>query len=717
MDTITITIDGIEVKTTRGKRILEAALDAGIYIPNLCALRDIALPTGACRICQVQIEGKRGTVTACSEPAADGMVIQNNTPEINAIRRNILEIMLAKHPSVCLTCHRRQRCLPGDICLRLVEVTEEQCILCPNNGRCELQRVVDFVGLTDVRYPYKSKELPVERDNPYIVRNNNLCILCGRCVRVCQEVLGIEAISFNQRGIKTYIGGAFGKSLLESGCTFCGSCVQVCPTGALKDNGDEWDRWPDPKAASIRCQYACPAMMDVPRFIRLIRQKQFDQGIAVIRESVPFASLCSLICEHPCESACRRNKLDQGLAIRALERYCVENAGKYSMKSSMPSTPSGKKVAIVGSGPAGLTAAYYLANTCGHSVVVFEKQPQAGGMMRQIIPEFRLPRKILDKELERLIETGIEIKTDSPVEIPQTLIEQKYDAVLVATGIFGSKNMAIEGVNEEGVIDGFEFLHKLNNGKPVNIGGKVIIVGDGAVALYAARASKRLGATSVTLLSAMLLKEMLVNIEGIPEAQAEGIELKCGCAAVSINHSKGHLTLNCQPAPAYKLESAGRYVTLEADSIIMALEGTDTANQNADNDKYVTNTGKGIFSTGNMVTGKLSFIASIAAGKHAASLIDLYLGGSGNTVETLARETEDIPRIGRMPDFSQRKRNDVPCLSTAKRLKNFDQVEQGFDQKLGDAEADRCMGCDLRFYIARMTSTSKTGEMTSVIEV
>ena len=717
METITITIDGIEVKTTKGKRILEAALDAGIYIPNLCALRDIPLPTGACRICQVQIEGKRGTVTACSEPAADGMVIQNNTPEINSIRRNILEIMLAKHPSVCLTCHRRQRCLPGDICLRLVEVTEEQCILCPNNGRCELQRVVDFVGLTDVRYPYKSKELPVERDNPFIVRNNNLCILCGRCVRVCQEILGIEAISFNQRGINTYVGGAFGRSLLDSGCTFCGSCVQVCPTGALKDYGDEWDRWPDPRAASIRCQYTCPVMMDVPRFIRLIREKQFDHATAVIRESMPFASICSLICEHPCESACRRNDLDQGLAIRALERYCVEKAGNYSMKPDTAPVPSGKKVAVIGSGPAGLTAAYYLANTCGHSVTVFEKEPKAGGMIRRIVPKFRLPDKILDTELERLLERGIEIITENPIEKPETLIVQKYEAVLVATGISASTNVNIEGVDEAGVVDGFAFLHKVSDDKPVAIGKKVIVVGDGAVALYAARTSRRLGATTVTLLSAISQKELQTNIDGVMEALAEGIELKCGYLAVSIQRSNSQHTISCRPAPGLKPESTGKYVTLEADTIIMAVESANLAGRNGNDNCGVIDGGNGIFSAGNTVTGKVSFITSVAAGRHAAGLIDKYLGGSGDTGEKLAGETGDIPEIGRMPGFAQRKRNDIPCLSTASRLNNFNQVEQGFDQKLADAEAGRCMGCDLRFYIARMTSTSKNGEITSAIEV
>ncbi len=715
MDTITITIDGVEVKTTKGKRILEAALDAGIYIPNLCALRDIPLPTGACRICQVQIEGKRGTVTACSEPAADGMVIQNNTPEINAIRRNIMEIMLAKHPSVCLTCHRRERCVPGDVCLRLVEVTEEQCILCPNNGRCEVQRVVDFIGLKDVCYPYKSKGLPIERDNPYIVRNNNLCILCGRCVRVCQEVLGIEAIAFNQRGISTFVGGAFGQSLLDSGCIFCGSCVQVCPTGALKDVGDEWERWPNPKVESIRCQYACPAMLDVPRFIRFARHKEFDNAVAVIRESVPFAHVCSLICEHPCESACRRNDLDQGLAIRALERYCVENASDYVMKPDSRPASSGKKVAIIGSGPTGLTAAYYLVRTCGHAVTVFENEQQAGGMMRLIVPEFQLPRNILDREIERLCEAGVEIATGK-IETAETLLKQNYNAVLVATGLAGSTSTAIEGVTETGVLDGVEFMRQVNAGNPPKVGKKVIVIGDGTLAVYSARTARRLGATTVTMISSAAQKELLKSVEGATEARDEGVKFKGGCVPLSVSRLQGHLVLSCGPSPDLALETTDRYPAMDADTIITALEGIHVLRPDFRSDHGVVNLSENTYAAGSMVTGKLSFIESVAAGRHAAGLIDEHLGGSAGTDETLAPVMKEIPKVGRMPGFTARKRNPVPCVPVSERMTDFKQVEQGFDNELGNAEANRCMNCDLRFYIDRMVSTSRSSEMTSAVE-
>lgn len=243
METITLTIDGNEVKARKGATVLEAAQQVDIYVPTLCAHKHLS-PFGACRLCIVEIENMRGLPPSCSVPATDGMVVKTRTPQIVESRRNIMEFILSEHPHACLTCHRNEFCGPFDVCLRHVGVSE-RCVTCHENEHCELQKVARELKLKEVRLPYRHRGVPIIHNDPFFDRDYNLCILCGRCVRVCQDIRGAAAVAFTYRGSQALVGTAFGRSLEDSDCQFCGACVDACPCGALAERQNRWAGSPD----------------------------------------------------------------------------------------------------------------------------------------------------------------------------------------------------------------------------------------------------------------------------------------------------------------------------------------------------------------------------------------------------------------------------------------------------------------------------------------
>jgi formate dehydrogenase alpha subunit len=252
METVSLVIDGVKVSAEKGATVLEAAESAGIYIPTLCYHPDLT-PYGACRLCVVEIENMRGLPTACTTPATDGMVVHTNTPAVNEVRRTTIELLLADHPSECLICHRRERCGPFDICLRQVAVTD-RCVTCTKNGNCELQKVVDYLGIKELPFRTTTRSLPIHTDNPFFDRDYNRCILCGRCVRMCEEVRGVGAIAFTYRGSQALVGTAFDRPLKDVDCKFCGACLDACPTAALIERSDYWPGLPEREVATI-CPY------------------------------------------------------------------------------------------------------------------------------------------------------------------------------------------------------------------------------------------------------------------------------------------------------------------------------------------------------------------------------------------------------------------------------------------------------------------------------
>jgi formate dehydrogenase beta subunit len=717
MTEITLTIDGQQTIADSGMTIFEAAVSSGIYIPNLCAHPDLS-PSGDCGLCLVEIEGQPEFAISCTTKATENMVVHTNTPGLRQKQRQVVEKILSEHPNACLTCWRRERCKPFDICLRNVEVTE-RCVTCPENGRCELQKVVDFLDFKTATFPYKYRGLPVNRDNPFFDLDYNLCIACGRCIRACRDFRDIKALDFIEMNGYRVAGPLQNNNHKDSGCKFCFTCVEVCPTGALCDREARYHTMPDWEGYVVPCRQACPAHIDVPRYLYLTAQGKYSEALAVIREKVPFPGTLGRVCIHPCEQACRRGQLNDPICIKFIKRFADDHDTGLWKKNSKVAPPTGKKVAVIGAGPAGLTTAYYLAKQ-GHAVTVFEALPQTGGMLRVGIPAYRLPRKVLDAEIKEIENVGVEIRTNTKIESVDSLFEQGYDAVFLGLGAHKGTKMGAEGEDSPGVIDGVTFLRKVSLGEKVKIGQKIGILGGGNAAIDCSRTALRLGAKEVTIIYRRTRYEMPAAPEEVEEALHEGVKITFLAAPNRVRIKNGHLELECLHMKLGKPDASGRRrpvpiegseFTSDFDNIIASIgQVPEVPSQlgvklgrgdviKVDAQTLVTSR-EGVFAGGDVVTGPASVIEAIAQGRQAASSIDKYLGGSGIIDESLIPAEEVDPRIGRNDDFADRRKPTMPCLHTKQRLADFTEVELGYSETTAIEEAKRCLRCDLRLQIS-----------------
>ncbi len=282
-----VIIDGKTIETESNKTILEIARENGISIPSLCDHPDL-IPFTGCRLCLVQIEGKRGFLPACSTSPEEGMKVKTRTPKLRQLRKQILELILSEHPNACLICQEKENCDEKKSTIRKVgEATG--CVLCSNNGRCQLQDVVEEIGIERVHFPSVYRNLEVQRGDPFFDRNFNLCILCGRCVRICHEVRGLSTLTFVQRGSETVVGTALDRSLWDSNCQFCGACVDVCPTGSLTEKAVKYDGLPQENKKTVcpLCSMGCELEVSLREGkvlnFRPVANGSVNQGQACVR--------------------------------------------------------------------------------------------------------------------------------------------------------------------------------------------------------------------------------------------------------------------------------------------------------------------------------------------------------------------------------------------------------------------------------------------------
>jgi formate dehydrogenase (NADP+) beta subunit len=689
---IQIRIDGRDIQLKRGKTLLAGGLEAGIYIPHLCDHADLS-PSGKCGLCVVEIEGVEGTLTSCTTPVVSGMVVKTKSEKLQALRRLAMATMLGIHPPDCGTCIKY--------------------------SNCEFQSLKQFFAIDQLVIPRRARSFAVDHSNPLFVHDPNKCIVCGRCLTACKDLRGVGILTYKIRNEDTYVSTSSGLSLVESGCRFCGACAEVCPTGAILDKA-EFTAGKTRKAALVPCRYSCPAEIDVPAYIRFIREGKYSAAVAVIREKVPFPTVLGYVCDHPCERACRRGEVNQPIAIRNLKRYAAERDTEEIWKKNSRRKPStGQRVAIVGSGPAGLTAAYYLCNQ-GHDVTVFEALPKAGGMMRYGIPKYRLPRGVLDREIHDIEDSGVEIRNNTRVESIESLHKEGYNAVLLALGTHKGQRLPIPGAAHPDVLVGVDFLRELNLGNKVAIGRSVVVVGGGNTAFDCARSARRIGAEHVHVACLESRTEMLAARDEIDQGIEEGLLIHPSKSFIQIITANGKISgVECMDVASFSLDEDKRLRidvversnhVIDADMVIFAigqqadipkgfgLNGAVTIPTQADLCTVAAEK-DGLFAAGDAVSGAGSVIKAIASGRKCAIAIDRYLGGQGRIDEKLAPEQRPNPRLGTIEGFAYLCRSEDPCVPAEERVQSFCRVVEDMGEESAAHEASRCLQCDLRIGI------------------
>ena len=742
---VTVIIDNIEVTVPEGTKILDAAGKAGIYIPCLCAHPSLPpadqlkpaefiyrgnrridnkkpeLRYEGCQLCVVEIEGNEGLRRSCMTPVSDQMVIRTTTPAVAEFRREQIKLLLAKHPHACLTCAQKEGCARFPCSMNIPEV--ERC--CARFGRCELQKIAEYVTIEPETPRYTFENLPHIKDEPLLERNCNLCIGCSRCIRACREVRGVSAFDFVFDEEGRPVVGTVGPNLRDSACRFCTACVEVCPTGAIVD---QEDYQPDQReTVLLPCVHHCPAGIDIPSYLRFVAMGEPGVALAVIREKVPLPGVLGRVCMHPCESVCRRGKVNEPISICGVKRYAAErDDGKW--RQVLTREPdSGKRVAVIGSGPAGLTCAFFLRKR-GHAVTLFEERPEPGGLLRYGIPEYRLPKEVLEADLDSILEMGVDLKLGIQIQSfdrLKKLKEEGFDAFFLGPGAQESRKIQLPGSDLPGVLWGLDFLRSIREGNRPVLPEKVMVIGGGNVAVDVALSALRLGAKDVSMACLEAREEMPAHLWEIEGALEEGVKIftSLGPQRVLEEGEEGKVTgielIKCTSV----FDEQGRFhpsfdtcslQTLETDMVILAIGqsadldflGSPSALELHGNLIQINiETGETtipwIFAGGDGTRLPGSIIEAVASGRRAASAIDRYLGGTGDVEIALLERPPLNTCLGREENFADRPRQVMDALPISEREGNFQEVALGLSSEAAREEAGRCLQCDLRLLLEK----------------
>ena len=495
-----------------------------------------------------------------------------------------------------------------------------------------------------------------------------------------------------------------------SKCIGCHTCERRCPAKAITINKTACgERGISP------CRRTCPAGVDVSGYLGLTAQGKFLDAYNLIMKNNPFPSVCGRICSHPCEEECNRGSVDRPLSIRNIKRFLADKAYEMGEPARIAPLPAnGKSIGIVGAGPSGLTCAYYLA-LLGYAVEVYEERPVAGGVLVFGIPEYRLPKAVLAKEIEHIEAAGVQIHLNTSVGADVAIedLQKKHDAVYMSTGTQFSKKMGIPGEEKTGVYHGLDFLRDVNLGNELHLGRNVAVVGGGNVAIDAARTLLRLGCEKVTILYRRGILEMPAERQEVKDALTEGIHIIPMSKPVEVLGDEAVTGLRCIKTDYVIKDGFGRRdiqdvenseFIFETDMVVPAVSQffdlpfigkevfeADKKGTFVTNEETMMTSVDGIFAGGDMIRGSDVAIHAIGDGRRAAISIDKYLGGSG---ELYTGEEISVPDHQDASALFKHDRFPEEYLPVAERKTNFDEVIKGFSVENAINEAKRCLRCD-----------------------